>query len=55
MQAPDDEEIVNSLSDQNPEELSFSYDLSFPSGKNFLVLLLSFVGPHDGRLFFRRT
>lgn len=51
VQAPDDEEIVNSLSDQNPEELSSSYNLSFPNEENFPVLLLSFVGPHHGRLF----
>ena len=51
VQAPDDEEIVNLLSDTNPEELSSSYDLSFPSEENFPVLLLSFVGPYHGRLF----
>lgn len=51
VQAPDDEEIVNSLSDQNPEELSSSYNLSFPNEENFPVLLLSFVGPHHSRLF----
>lgn len=50
VQAPDDEEIVNSLSDTNPEEL-LSYDLTFPSEENFPVLLPSFVGPHHGRLF----